>query len=203
LPGGCAAARRLLAPARRAPRLLQPRPSSAARGGAPRCPHTTASPTPHPGSARWGPRGLRSDGRPTRWADSSPHPKKSVPWAGDQIRRCRGWQISPEPAGTGRASRAGETAARLHANAEGPRRGSGCPVAGGGVCVRSGWGDARPHPGHRGTGKTRASRSEEEWPFLTVQVLVGSEEGLGPLQHQQARLRHLLDRPARPLAADP
>ena len=43
-------------------------------------------------------------------------------WAfglGERYRRCRGWQISPEPAGPGRASRVGETAARPHANAEG------------------------------------------------------------------------------------
>ena len=54
----------------------------------------------------------------------------------EKFRRCRGWPISPEPAGTGRASRVGETAARLHANAEGPRRGSRSPVAGEGVCRR-------------------------------------------------------------------
>ena len=76
MPGGCAASRRLLAPARRAPRLLRPRPSSAALDGAPRCPQKTASPTPHPGSARWGPRGLRRHGRPTRRADSFPPPEK-------------------------------------------------------------------------------------------------------------------------------
>ena len=63
LPGACAASRRLLAPARGAPRLLRSRPSSASRGGASRCPHKVASPTPHPGATRWGPRGLRSDGR--------------------------------------------------------------------------------------------------------------------------------------------
>ena len=51
-------------------------------------------------------------------------------------RRCRGWPITPEPAGPGRASRGGETAARPHANAEGPRRGSRSPVAGEGVCRR-------------------------------------------------------------------
>ena len=72
---------------------------------------------------------------------------------GGSNRRCRGWQISPEPAGTGRASRVGETAAPLHANAKGPRCGSRPPVASGGVCGRSGWGDARPHPATHGTGK--------------------------------------------------
>jgi hypothetical protein len=55
---------------------------------------------------------------------------------GHSIRRCRGWPITPEPAGPGRASRIGETAARLYANAEGPRCGSRCPVAGEGVCRR-------------------------------------------------------------------
>jgi hypothetical protein len=74
---------------------------------------------------------------------------------GVQIGRRRGWQISPEPAGTGRASRTGEAAARPHANAEGPRRGSRYPVAGGEVCGRSGWGDARPQPVTRGDGNTK------------------------------------------------
>jgi hypothetical protein len=35
--------------------------------------------------------------------------------AGDQIRRCRGWQVSPEPAGTPRAHRRRETRARCDA----------------------------------------------------------------------------------------
>ena len=56
LPGGCAAARRLLAPARCAPRLPRPRPSSASRAGAPRCPHEAASPTPRPGPRAGSPR---------------------------------------------------------------------------------------------------------------------------------------------------
>ena len=123
LPGGWGAARRWLAPARGAPRLLRPRPSSAARGGArlswrgvprplrpakrtlstPRAPreprrssasrgpHETAAPTPHPGSARWGPRGLWRDGRPTRQAESlhpptnKAHSAQAGPW------RTGGW----------------------------------------------------------------------------------------------------------------
>jgi hypothetical protein len=112
-----------------------------------------------------GPRGL---GRYGRWHPlgglNSPHPS-SRPWrpgGGLSFRRCRGWQISPKPAGTGRASRGGETTARLHANAEGPRRGSRPPVAGGGVYGRSGWGDARPHPATRGTGKESFHAVEEK-----------------------------------------
>ncbi len=107
--------------------------------------------------------GPRGRGRHGRWHPpgvlNTPHPSTG-PWrsgGGLSLRRCRGWQISPEPAGPGRASCIGETAARPHANAEGPRCGSRPPVAGGGVCGRSGWGDARPHPATRGTGKTKAS----------------------------------------------
>ena len=103
-----------------------------------------------------GPRGL---GRHGRWHPLgeliTPHPG-TAPWhagGGLSTRRCRGWQISPEPAGTGRASRIGETAARLHANAEGPRCGSRPPVAGGGVCGRGARGRTSPHPATRGTGK--------------------------------------------------
>jgi hypothetical protein len=78
---------------------------------------------------------------------------------GLSICRCRGWQIFPKPAGTGRTSRVGETAAQHHANAEGPRCGSRPPVAGKGVWGRSGWGDARPHPATHGAGTTKLSRS--------------------------------------------
>jgi len=56
LPSGCAAPRRLLAPARCAPRLPRPRPSSASRFGAPRCPQETASSTPRPGPRAGSPR---------------------------------------------------------------------------------------------------------------------------------------------------
>ena len=72
LPGGCSASRRLLAPARRAPRLLRPRPSSASRGGAPRCPQDDGVTDTPPRAARWGPRSLRSHGRSTRRADLPP-----------------------------------------------------------------------------------------------------------------------------------
>jgi hypothetical protein len=61
-----------------------------------------------------------------------PHQQTNCPTGGGySIHRCRGWPIAPEPAGTGRASRVGETAARVHANADGPRRGSRPPAAGG------------------------------------------------------------------------
>ena len=138
MPGGCAAARRLLAPARGAPRLLRPRPSSASRGEVPsvsaNCRVTDTPPrlrtlgTPWP-VERWPPH------PPGGW--KPPHPKRRVVGGGLSIRRCREWQISPEPVGTGRASRVGETAAQLCSNAEGPRCGSRPPVAGGGVCRRS------------------------------------------------------------------
>ncbi len=96
------------------------------------------------------------------------------------IRRCRGWPIPPEPAGTGRASHVGETAARSHANTEGPQRGSRPPVAGGGACGRSGWGDARPHPATRGTGNTK-SRSEKT---RTGDRRVGDGGGERPPPHR-------------------
>jgi len=163
LPGGCAAFRRWLAPARLAPRLHRPRPSSASRGGAPRCPHVSASPTPAPDPHAGDPVASGAMAACTRRADSSPPPKKKGRWEGDQIRRCRGWPITPEPAGTGRASRAGETAARFFANAEGPRRGSRFPVAGGGACRRR----ARGRPSLQKVTaapatKGKASRSETQ-----------------------------------------
>jgi hypothetical protein len=112
-----------------------------------------------------GPRGL---GRHGRWhppGGGLPPPQDVVSLGGGHsLRRCRGWSISPEPAGTGRASPASGGTARLCANAEGPRCGSRPAeggIAGKGVCGRSGWGDARPHPATRGTGKTKASGSEE------------------------------------------
>ena len=49
-------------------------PAARAWVGAPRCPQETTSPTPQPGSARRGPRGLRRDGRPTRRAIQPHHP---------------------------------------------------------------------------------------------------------------------------------
>jgi hypothetical protein len=113
LPVRCGGSRRLLAPARGAPRLRRPRPGSASRGGAPRCPQTTASPTPRPGSARREPRGLRRHGCPTRQAESFPRPKGAAICSGGgySIRRCRGWPVTPEPAGTPRAHRWRETLA--------------------------------------------------------------------------------------------
>ena len=63
LPGGCAAARRLLAPARGAPRLLRLRPGSASRAGAPRCLPLRGI-TDTPAAIRTpGPRSRRRDGR--------------------------------------------------------------------------------------------------------------------------------------------
>jgi len=132
---------------------------------------------------RWGPLGVRRQPRHrhptpdphagdpvasgeiaarTRRADLLPPPEKNGLWAGDQIRGCRGWQISPEPAGTGRVSHVGETAAQHHANAEGPRCGSRPPVAGEGVCGYSGWGDARPHLATRGNGKTKSHHAVDQ-----------------------------------------
>jgi len=64
-------------------------------GRAPRRPHETASPTPHPGSARWGPRGLRRDGRLHPPSGPSPPPKdasrtsQAGPW------RAGGWRADP------------------------------------------------------------------------------------------------------------
>jgi hypothetical protein len=164
VPSGCAAARRLLAPARCAPRLPRPRPSSASPAGAPRCLHETAPPTPHPGPHAGSPRSREAWPLAPTWRFETPRPGTARWRAGGglSIRRCRGWQISPEPAGPGRASRVGETASRLLANAEGPQRGSRpAPggIAGGGVCGRSGWGDARPHPATHGAGTTKLSRS--------------------------------------------
>jgi hypothetical protein len=108
LPGGWGAARRWLAPARGAPSLLRPRPSNAARVGAPRCPQETASPTPHPGSARWGSRGLRRHGRPTRQAEVFHPPDKPActPQAAPSKRE-GGGEIAPRAAGAISPQRAG------------------------------------------------------------------------------------------------
>jgi hypothetical protein len=98
----------------------------------------------HPTARRpLGTRSLRRDSRSTRGAEvcphTNPHPEQprycdaaSVriartclePEDGGLPCRCHGWPIAPEPAGPGRASHIGETAARLFANAEGPRCGS-------------------------------------------------------------------------------
>ena len=123
-----------------------------------------ASDTP-PRDTRSVTRSLRRHGRwhPPGGLDTS-HPS-TTPWragGGLSIRRCRGWQISPEPAGVGRASRVGETAARPHVNAEGPRRGSRPPVAGAGVCGRSARGRTRPHPATRGAGNSKPPKSGEK-----------------------------------------
>ena len=142
------------------------------RGGAPRCSYEATPAIPHRETPARDPRA------PARWllhargAILTTTPSARNPatgneqlscarpaWAsgrGERYRRCRGWPITPEPAGSGRASRVGETAAQLYANAEGPRCGSRPPVAGGGVCGCSDWGDARPHPATRGTGKKEA-----------------------------------------------
>jgi hypothetical protein len=182
LPCGCPASRRLLTPARFAPKLLQPRPSSASRGGAPRCPHTTASPTPRPGSARWGPRGLRRDGRSHPPGGlNTPHPQdcwtnpygqlpalarrsKQVPGA-----REGGGEIRPAGGRSHGAGACGHRAGRLAVGyrwrgyirtARGPTEGRPRSVARGGGS--EGWA-RRPArataPGPRG--KTKASRSEE------------------------------------------
>jgi len=94
----------------------------------------------------------------------SAHPKRQERreghlGGGHSIRRCRGWQIAPEPAGTGRASRAGETAALFHANAEGPRRGSRSPVAGGGTCGAAA-GETQGRTQATAAPANKASRSE-------------------------------------------
>ena len=150
------------------------------RGGAPRCSHEATPAIPHRGTPARGPHASAPWLRPPAGRIAPPppalqrHARKGLA-QGDigrrfsassqrvegSNRRCRGWQISPEPAGTGRASRVGETAARFLANAEGPRRGSRPPVAGAGVYGRSGWGDARPHPATRGTGKTKPSCNDK------------------------------------------
>jgi hypothetical protein len=72
--------------------------------------------------------------------------------------------MTPARAGTERASRGGVSLAPSHANAEGPRRGSRSPVAGGGVCRRR----ARRRPSLQldtavaVPAKKEASRSEAE-----------------------------------------
>jgi len=90
LPGGLAAARRLLAPARGAPRLLRPRPSSAVRGGAPRCPHDAASPIPHPGSARRVPVACGAMAAPPRRAEFL-HPPRETARTPQTVPRRTGW----------------------------------------------------------------------------------------------------------------
>jgi hypothetical protein len=101
----------------------------------------------HPPVWPLGARTLRRNGSYRPLGGLHPHPPaaRCATGGGRSIHRCRGWPIPPEPAGTGRASRIGETAAQHHANAEGRRRGSRPPVAGGGVCGRRTRGRPRPH----------------------------------------------------------
>jgi len=138
------------------PRCALARPAFPPAGLAVRCPHVPASWLPPPARRISPPPSRSRESLLRRFGE-----RRILAWLrlpsqhreGGSIRRSRGWQISPKPAGTGCASRVGETVAQPLANAEGPRRGSHPPVAGEGVCGRCGWGDARPHPATRGTGR--------------------------------------------------
>jgi len=130
----------------------------------PRCPHATGSPTPRPRSARRVPAAYGAMVGPPKGRVHPPTQEEELGrlfGRGVQIPRCRGWQISPEPAGPGRASRGGETAAQHHANAEGPQHGSRPPVAGGGVCGRGARGRARPHPATAAPARRKPSRRDQ------------------------------------------
>ena len=85
LPRGCTAPRRLLAPARCAPRLPQPRPSSSSRAGAPRCSHEAASPTPRRSPRAGSPRSRETWPLAPAWRIEYHHPQNQ----GDSVVRLR------------------------------------------------------------------------------------------------------------------
>ncbi len=154
-PAGCG---RVARAAHRAPPSdrLRVRPSRPERRAEPRCPLRCAQGQRfHPPLRPLGARTLRRHRPPPAgrsWPPTSPPGEAPIggfglcqdtrPVAGppiwargvSSIRRCRGWPLAPAPAGPGRASRAGVSRPRLHADREGPRRGSPCPVAGPGAC---------------------------------------------------------------------
>ena len=184
MPSGCAASCRLLAPARCAPRLPRPRPSSASQARAPRCPQEAASPTPRPGPRAGSPRSretwpLAPAGRfdtPTRRLETlKPGPSCSVAGPVERFNRERGVVVksapradramTPERAGSERPGRRVETLAPTERLMRG--RGTArvrpsvcaCSVARGGGS--EGWARSPARataPGPRG--KTKASRSE-------------------------------------------
>ncbi len=107
---------------------------------------------------------------------------------GSSIRRCRGWPFAPAPAGPGRAIRAGVSRPRLHADREGPRRGSPCPVAGTGACglgrggararIRPPAGPASKRPPR--SGRRNAAQATREQPF-------GKESEASPSETKRPR----------------
>jgi hypothetical protein len=145
--------------------LLCPRPRSAFGAGAPRCPQETASPTPQPRCARPVPATSGGMAAGTRRADCSPQRER--------IRFLGGGSNPPVPRVADLSGARGHPACASASGDAGPERSVGnseghgaeahCGVAGTGVCGRSGWRDARPHPATRGTGtKEEPSRSDKE-----------------------------------------
>jgi hypothetical protein len=124
----------LVAPAPRACRLLRPRPESAIRAGVPRRSQETASLTPHPGSARWGPRCLRRNRRSHPPGGISPPTQRNCSYLPSrtlvdgrvvvEIAPRAARAMAPERAGPERASRGGVSLAWLHTNSDGFHRGT-------------------------------------------------------------------------------
>jgi len=171
LPGGWVAARRLLAPARGAPRLLRLRPGSALGPGPlgvrtrPRHRHPSPIRAPCP-------RSLRRHSRPTRRADLSPRPKGGV-LGGLNPPVPRVADLSGARGHPACASAPGDAGPERSAgNSEGHDAGAHCGVAGAGVCRRRARGRTslqqataapakqKPHAVNKKATATRGAREE-------------------------------------------